>query len=71
MAVFGITALAWPAAALWLGSLELLGGRRPDLARWRLRRWLPAHQRVAIAACVALVLIAVTGDFFDTDPAAT
>ena len=69
VAVFGITALAWPAAVLaWLVCLELLGGRRPDLAQWRLRRWLPAIGALAIAACVALVLIAVTGDFFDTGP---
>jgi len=69
VAVFGISALAWPAAALlWLGGLELLGGRRPDFARWRLRRWLPAIGALAVAACIALVLIAVTGDFFDTGP---
>jgi hypothetical protein len=69
VAVFGITALAWPAAALlWLGGLELLGGRRPDLARWRLRRWLPAVAALLVAICVGLVLIAVTGDFFDTGP---
>jgi hypothetical protein len=69
VAVFGITALAWPAAVLvCLGGLELLGGRRPDLARWHLRRWLPGIGALAFAACVALVLIAVTGDFFDTGP---
>jgi hypothetical protein len=69
VAVFGITALAWPAAAvLWLAGLELLGGRRPDLARWHLRRWLPVIGAVAVAGCVALVLIAVTGDFFDSGP---
>jgi hypothetical protein len=69
VAVFGITALAWPAAVLaWLACLELLGGRRPDLARWRLRRWLPAIGALAVAACAALVLVAVTGDFFDTGP---
>ena len=70
VAVFGITALAWPAATvLWLGGLELLGGRRPDLARWQhLRRWLPAMGALGVAGCVALVLIAVTGDFFDTGP---
>ena len=69
VAVFGISALAWPSAALlWLGGLEVLGGRRPDLERWHLRRWLPAIGAVAVAACVALALIAVTGDFFDTGP---
>jgi hypothetical protein len=69
VAVFGISALAWPSAALlWLGGLELLGGRRPDLERWHVRRWLPAIGALAVAACVALVLIAVTGDFFDTGP---
>jgi hypothetical protein len=69
VAVFGISALAWPSAALlWLGGLELLGGRRPDLERWHVRRWLPAIGALAVAACVALALIAVTGDFFDTGP---
>jgi hypothetical protein len=69
VAVFGISALAWPAAVLlWLGGLELLGGRRPDLAGWHLRRWLPAIGAVLVAASVGAVLIAVSGDFFDTGP---
>jgi hypothetical protein len=70
VAVFGIMALAWPAVAvLWLGALELLGGWRPDpVMRRRLRRWLPAIGALTLAGCVALVLIAVTGDFFDNGP---
>ena len=43
VAVFGVTALAWPAAALlWLGALELLHGWRPDLGRWARPRLLGA-----------------------------
>lgn len=68
VAVFGIAALAWPAAAvLWLGALELLHGWRPDLGRWGLRRLLlPAT--VIVAAGVVVALIAGARDFFDTGP---
>lgn len=68
IAVFGVAALAWPAGALlWLGALTLAHGRRPDLRRWRLRRWLPAFGVVLLAG-VGVALIAGARDFFDTGP---
>ncbi|MBA3264097.1 MAG: hypothetical protein H0T69_16830 [Thermoleophilaceae bacterium] len=67
VAVFGIAALAWPAAALlWLGALELLHGRRPQLSR-RQTRLLPAVAGLAVAA-VTVAGVAGGGDFFDTGP---
>jgi len=68
VAVFGLAALAWPAAALlWLGGLELLGGGRVDLGRWRLRHVLAAAATL-LAAGLGLALLAGGGDFFDTGP---
>lgn len=68
VAVFGVAALAWPAAALvWLGALEFLRGWRPNLDRLRLRRLL-APVAVLAAAGVAVALIAGARDFFDTGP---
>jgi hypothetical protein len=68
VAVFGVTGLAWFAGALvWVGLLELLGGRRPDLSRWQLRRWLPAVA-VLVVVAIAAVVVAAGGDFFDTGP---
>jgi hypothetical protein len=67
VAVFGPAALAWFAGALaWVGAIEVLGGRRPDLGRWRPRRWLPVIAVLLVA--VVVTLIAGAGDFFDTGP---
>lgn len=68
IAVFGIAALAWFAAAvLSLGALEMLHGWRPNLGRWEARRLLPAVALLA-AAGVGVALIAGARDFFDTGP---
>ena len=68
VAVFGIAALAWFAAAvLSLGALELVHGWRPNLGRWHARRLLPAVALLA-AAGVAAALIVGARDFFDTGP---
>jgi hypothetical protein len=68
VAVFGISALAWPAAALlWLGALELVHGWRPDLGRWRPKRLLLAVC-VLIPVAAGLALILGARDFFDEGP---
>ena len=68
VAVFGASALAWPAAALlWLGALELAGGWRPDLERWHPKRLL-AGVGVLIPLGVGLALLLDWGDFFDEGP---
>ncbi len=68
VAVFGVSGLAWPAAALvWLGILQLLHGRRLDLGRWRPdRRRAVGLAAAAVAAATALALGAVA--FFDRGP---
>jgi hypothetical protein len=69
VAVFGVTALAWPAAVLgWFAVLELAHGRM----RVDLRKWLP-RRRVAGAAALAGLAVAVAlavsaSAFFDTGP---
>ena len=71
VAVFGVTAVAWPVAALlWLGLLELLHGWRPDLGRWRPRRLIGALVGLVV---VAFGLVQIVGrlDFFDTGPGAS
>ena len=71
VAVFGVTALAWPAAALlWLGTLELLHGWRPDLGRWGRWRMLGALAGL-LALAVGLVQIVGELDFFETGPGAS
>ncbi len=68
VAVFGIAALAWPAAALlWLGALEYAHGRRPRFGIRLGRRGLAALAGVAVVALgVALALGA--SDFFESGP---
>jgi hypothetical protein len=68
VAVFGVSALAWPAAALvWLAVLELLHGWRPDVGRF-----LPGR-RVAVVIGVVVVALAAalavgSRDFFEEGP---
>ena len=69
--VFGISALAWPAAALlWLAALELLHGWRPDLGRWGQKRLLGALAGL-LAAGVGLAQIAGELEFFESGPGAS
>ncbi len=71
IAVFGITALAWPAAALlWLGALKFLHGWRPDLERWRRKRVLAALVGL-LAAAVGLAQIVGQLEFFESGPGAS
>jgi hypothetical protein len=68
IAVFGIAAVAWPAAALaWLAALELARGWRPNLGRWASKRVLGAAGAVLVAG-LAVAAISGAREFFDTGP---
>jgi hypothetical protein len=69
VAVFGITALAWPAAVLaWFAVLELTHGRlQLDLRRWRPRRNV-AIATAAAGVAVAVALAVSASAFFDSGP---
>jgi hypothetical protein len=68
VAVFGVVALLWPAAALvWLAVLEPAARRRVAMRRWRLSR---ARAALIGAAAVALAAALAAGawGFFDEGP---
>jgi hypothetical protein len=69
VAVFGVTALAWPAAVLaWFAVLELANERlHLDLRRWRPQRNV-AIATAAAGLAVAVALAVSASAFFDSGP---